>query len=343
VVVITGASSGIGRCAAGLFARHGWRVGLIARGEAGLRAARGDVEREGGVGAAAAADVVDLAALEKAADAIERALGPIDIWVNCAGNGSYGRFLDMPPAEFHRVTDVTYLGTVNGTRVALRRMLPRDRGCIVNVCSGVAYRGMPLLSSYSGAKHAVRGFSQSVCAELAEDGSHVRLTTVFPPAVNTPFCDHAASHMGRPGRPMVPVYQPEIVAEALLAAATIGVRELPVSFTAVLFSLCTRFAPRLADRAIRRLGYAGLLSDAGKSSEPHAPTLFAPADRASPVRGRFDAEARSRSLHVLMLRALARLHRRRRVTAVTQPEPSIHNAEAEAPPVAAPTVTEGTA
>ena len=116
-----------------------------------------------------------------------------------------------------------------------------------------------------------------------------------------------------------------------------------MSFTAILFSLCTRFATRLADRAIRRHGYAGLLSDAGKSSEPHAPTLFAPADRASPVRGRFDAEARSRSLHVLMLRALARLHRRRRVTAVTQPEPSIHNAEAEAPPVAAPTVTEGTA
>jgi short-subunit dehydrogenase len=156
VVVITGASSGIGRCAAALFARQGWRVGLIARGEVGLQAASGDVERQGAVAATARADVVDLDALEEAATHIERALGPIDVWVNCAGNGTYGRFLDTPAAEFQRVTDVTYQGTVNGTRVALRRMLPRDSGRIVNVCSAVAFRGMPLLSSYSGAKHAVR-------------------------------------------------------------------------------------------------------------------------------------------------------------------------------------------
>jgi short-subunit dehydrogenase len=306
VVVITGASSGIGRCAATLFARQGWRVGLIARGEAGLRAASGDVERQGAMAATAQADVVDLDVLEEAATRIERALGPIDVWVNCAGNGTYGRFLDTPAAEFQRVTDVTYQGTVNGTRVALRRMLPRDSGHIVNVCSAVAFRGMPLLSSYSGAKHAVRGFGQSVCAELAQDGSRVRLTTIFPPAVNTPFCDHAVSHMGRPGRPMAPVYQPEIVAEAILIAAVSGAREMPVSFTTVLFALCTRLVPRLVDRAIDRLGYAAQLSDAGTLAKPHSTTLFAAADCASPVRGRFDAEARSRSLHVLMLRVFAK-------------------------------------
>jgi short-subunit dehydrogenase len=339
VVVITGASSGIGRCAAGLFARQGWRVGLVARGEAGLQAASRDVERQGAVAATARADVIDLDALEEAATGIERALGPIDVWVNCAGNGTFGRFLDIPAAEFRRVTDVTYLGTVNGTRVALRRMLPRDRGRIVNVCSGVAFHGMPLLSSYSGAKHAVRGFSQSVRAELAQDGSRVRLTTIFPPAVNTPFCDHAVSHMGRPGRPMAPVYQPEIVAEAILLATVTGAREMPVSFTTVLFSLCTRLAPRLVDRAIHRLGYAGQLTDAAPPATPRATTLFAASNCASPVRGRFDAEARSRSLHVLILRVLARFsgrgHLRSATVSGTAPVPRSEDN--------APTFTEGTA
>ena len=243
VVVITGASSGIGRCTAGLFARRGWRVGLIARGEAGLLAACADVQGHGGTAAMARADVTEPDALEAAAAAIEQALGPIDVWVNCAGNGTYGRFMDTPADEFRRVTEVTYLGTVNGTRVALRRMIPRDHGCIVNVCSAVAFRGMPLLSWYSGAKHAVRGFDQSIRSELAEDGSRVRVTTVLPPAVNTPFFDHAVSHMGLPGRPTPPVYQPEMVADAIHLAATSIRREMPLSFTTVLFSLGARFVP----------------------------------------------------------------------------------------------------
>jgi short-subunit dehydrogenase len=307
VVVITGGSSGIGRCTAGLFARHGWRVGLIARGEAGLQAACKDVEHHGAMAAMAPADVTDPAALEAAAAIIEKALGPIDVWVNCAGNGTYGRFLDTPAEEFRRVTDVTYLGTANGTRVALQRMLPRDHGRIVNVCSAVAFHGMPLLSSYSGAKHAIRGFDQSIQAELSQDGSRVFLTTVFPPAVNTPFFDHAVSHMGRMGRPMSPVYQPEIIAEAIHLAAITRRREMSVTFTTVLFSFCSRLVPGLVSRAIHKLGYSGQLADHAQSRARHRPTLFAASDQASPVRGAFDSQARSSSAHVSGLRLLARL------------------------------------
>jgi short-subunit dehydrogenase len=319
VVVVTGASSGIGRCTAGLFARHGWHVGLIARGKVGLEAACRDVEAHGAAAAMEQVDVTDPSALEAAARVFERVLGPIDVWVNCAGNASYGRFLDIPAEEFRRVTDVTYLGTVNGTRAALKLMVPRDRGCIVNVCSAVAFHGMPLLSSYSGAKHAVRGFNQSVRAELEQDGSRVGLTTVFPPAVNTPFFDHAVSHMGRPSRPMPPVYQPEMVAEAIHLAATTYRREMPVSFTAVLFAWGTRLVPGLVERAIRRLGYSGQLTAQETSAERYDPTLFAPSGRESPIRGAFSEQARSGSAHVYLLSRLARLGRRRRYRGEAKP------------------------
>jgi short-subunit dehydrogenase len=306
VIVITGASSGIGRCTAKLFAQKGWQVGLIARGEIGLQAASADVAREGATTLAIQADVAEFSALETAAAQFERRLGPIDVWVNCAGNATFGRFLDTPADEFQRVTDVTYLGTVNGTRVALQRMLPRDRGVIINVCSAVAYHGMPLMSSYSGAKHAVHGFGQSVCAELAEEGSRVRLSTVFPPAVNTPFFEHAVSHMGRAARPMPPVYQPEIVADAIYLAATSKCLEMPVSFTTILFSIGARFVPGFVRQLIRKLGYSGQLTDTSVSPNLRT-TLFAASDRASPVHGRFSAEARSNSTHISLLKAWAAL------------------------------------
>ncbi len=308
-VVITGASSGIGRCTAGLLARKGWRVGLIARGQAGLQAVRDDVEREGARVMTAQADVTDPDALEAAAAGIERALGPIDVWVNCAGNATYGRFLDTPAEEFRRVTDVTYLGTVNGTRIALQRMMPRDRGRIVNVCSAVVYHGMPLLASYTGAKHAMRGFDQAVRAELLQEGSEVHLISVFPPAVNTPFCDHAISHMGRPGRPMPPIYQPEVVAEAIHLAATGPSREMPVTFTTVLFALGVRLVPALVAMAIRRLGYDGQLTTQAAALARYDPTVFTASSQASPVHGTFGAEARSGSVHLRILRVLAWLER----------------------------------
>jgi len=179
-------------------------VGLIARGEAALAAAAAALRETGAQAATAVADVTASAALRDAADAIVTELGPPDVWINCAGNGVYGRFTTVPEAQFDRVTAVTYGGTVNGCRVALALMGPRQRGTIVNVCSAMAFHGLPLMSSYAGAKAAVRGFAQALQAELRMERSRVRVCTVFPPAVNTPFFSHAVSHMGWPARPAPP-------------------------------------------------------------------------------------------------------------------------------------------
>lgn len=288
--IITGASSGIGRCLALLYAKRGWHVGLIARGAAGLNAVYQDVTAFAPA-AIACADVADAAALERAACVIEAALGQVDLWINSAGNGVYGRFIDVTSEEFHRVTDVTYLGVVNGTRVALQRMLPRGRGDIVTVCSAVAYRGLPALSSYSGAKSAVRGFSQSVRAELMHERSPVRLTTVFPPAVNTPFFSHAPSHFAAAPRPARPVYQPEIIAEAIYDAALSrrgrNGREVAISGVTRLFDLSTRLLPRVVDWLIAQLGYGGQLTDLPEAIRLHEPTLFAPSPTPSATRGPF--------------------------------------------------------
>ena len=185
--------------------------------------------------------------------------------------------------------------------MALRRMMPRNEGRVINVCSAVAFHGVPLLASYCGAKHAVQGFGQSLQAELAQERSRVRLTTVFPPAVNTPFFDHATSHMGRPGRPLPPVYQPDVVAEAIHLAALTGCSRMVVSFTSVLFSIGARLAPVLVRQAIRRLGYERQLAGDAASIARHQPTLFEASDRASPSRGAFGGEARSSSWQVRLL------------------------------------------
>ena len=307
MVVITGASSGIGRCTAALFSRHGWLVGLVARSGPGLDEVCRDLALTGGHAAAAIADVSDGHALERAATYLESALGPIDVWVNCAGNGVYGRFMDVPEPEFERVTEVTYLGMVNGTRAALRRMQPRGDGTVVNVCSAIAFHGMPLLSSYSGAKHAVRGFTEAVRRELRCDRSRVRLTTIYPPAVNTPFFSHAMSHMDKPPRPMWPVYQPEIVADSIYLAATSCRPEMHVGGVTVLFALATKLVPRLVSRAILRLGSAGQTTNSPEAARLRKPTLFAPSPVPSGPRGPFDAEARAFSIQVWSSRHRASL------------------------------------
>ena len=302
VVAITGGSSGIGRCTAALFSRNGWHIGLIARGAPGLKATRRELELAGSHAAAAMADVADADALENAATLLEQELGPIDVWINCAGNGVYGRFIEVPAAEFLRATEVTYFGTVNGTRAALRRMLPRDKGVVINVCSAIAFHGVPLLSSYSGAKCAVRGFTEAVRGELIQEGSLVKLSIVFPPAVNTPFFSHAQSHMPRPPRPMRPVYQPEIVADGILLAATSGRPEVRVGGTTVLFGLATRLAPWLVGRAILRLGDAGQMTDCAEALRLRDPTMFAPSGTVSGARGPFSAGARRFSLQMWAMR-----------------------------------------
>lgn len=292
MVVITGGSSGIGLCAALSFGRLGWKVGLIARGAAGLASAQAAVGCVGAEVASAMADVSDPAALEAAAAALEAALGPVTVWVNCAGNGVYGRFMEVTDAEFRRVTEVTYMGTVHGTRVALRRMVPRDLGVVINVCSAVAFGGLPALSSYSGAKHAVRGFTESVRHELVNDGSRVGMTTIFPPAVNTPFFSHAASHMAGSPRPAKPVYQPEIVADAILLAATRRRREMQVGGITVVFAFASGLIPGIVNRAIQHLGSEGQRTDDAAAVALREDTLFAPSGRASGCHGPFGGESR---------------------------------------------------
>ncbi len=313
-VIITGGSSGIGRCAAAHFARRGWRVGLIARGEAGLAAAAADVRQAGATAATAVADVTDPAGLHAAAEALAVRLGVPDVWVNCAGNGVYGRFAAVPQAEFDQVTAVTYGGTVNGCRVALGLMRPAGRGTVVNVCSAIAFHGLPLMTSYAGAKAAVRGFAQSLRAELAMEGSRIRVSTVFPPAVNTPFFSHAPSHMGWPARPAPPVYQPEVIAAGIHLAATTGRAELLVSGTVAAFCLLTRLSPRLTGFLMCRLGFDGQLTRDPAAARAECPTLFAPSAHASPVHGPFGAAARRTSTQLwasgLPARAAAALRRR---------------------------------
>jgi short-subunit dehydrogenase len=285
-----------------LFAERGWQVGLIARGEVGLAAAAADVRAAGMPAATAVADVTDCRALQAAADAIVAEFGTPDVWINCAGNGVYGRFDTVPEAEFDQVTAVTYGGTVNGCRVALRLMKPAGRGTIVNVCSAAAFHGLPLMSSYAGAKSAVRGFAQALRAELTMERSRIRLSTVFPPAVNTPFFSHAVSHMGWPARPARPVYQPEVVAQGIYFAAATGRAEVIVSGTAAVFSLVTRISPRLTGFLMCRLGFDGQLTRDPEAAKLELPTLFAPSTQAGAVRGPFGRSARGVSVQLWVSR-----------------------------------------
>ena len=249
--------------------------------------------------------MTDSAALRQAADALVAALGVPDVWINCAGNGVYGRFGVVPEAEFNQVTAVTYGGTVNGCRVALDLMRPGGRGTIVNVCSAVAFHGLPLMTSYAGAKAAVRGFAQALRAELAMERSAIRVSTVFPPAVNTPFFSHAVSHMGWPARPAPPVYQPEIIATGICMAAATGRAELIVSGTAAAFALAQRVSPRLIGWLMPRLGFDGQLTRDPEAKRLEQPTLFAPSAEPGAVRGPFGRSAREWSVQLWARRCTA--------------------------------------
>src|SRR5579885_599235 len=219
VVVVTGASAGLGRAIVRRFAREGAHVGLLARGRDGLEGAKKDAEELGGKALVLPTDVADADAVERAAEAVEREFGPIDIWINNAMVSVFSPVKEMKHEEYRRVTEVTYLGYVHGTLAALRRMLPRDRGAIVQVGSALAYRGIPLQSAYCAAKHAIQGFCDSLHCELIHDNSRVRLTMVQMPALNTPQFRWVKSRLPRKAQPVPPIFQPEVAAEAIVWAS----------------------------------------------------------------------------------------------------------------------------
>ncbi len=307
VVAITGASSGIGRACAQLFADRGYHVGLIARGTDGLAGAAADVERAGSQAYAVPVDVSDADALEKAARSIEEELGPIDVWVNDAMATVYGPFLAISADEYKRVTDVTYLGFVNGTRAALHRMMPRDRGVIVQVGSALAYRGIPLQSAYCGAKHATQGFTDSVRCELLHDQSAVRLVEVQMPAVNTPQFSIQRSKLRRRTQPVPPIYQPELAAEAIWHAAHHERRQVWVGFPTVYTILGERLAGPLLDAFLGRTGYESQQLDELREDGPD--NLYEPVPRDHGAHGPFDdkASSSSRQLRLTLSRPVARV------------------------------------
>lgn len=297
IVVVSGASAGIGRAVARRFGAAGWRVALIARGTDGLEAARDEIERAGGEAMVIQADVADESAVEAAAGRVEREWGPIDVWVNNAMVTAFCEFMDMPPADFRRATEVTYFGSVWGIRAALARMLARDRGVIVQVGSALAYRSIPLQSAYCGAKSALRGFIDSLRSELLHRGSRVKLTMVQLSAFNTPQFDWGKACIAKQPQPVPPIFQPEVAAEAIYDAALHPRREWWVGWPAVKAILGQRVVPGMLDRLLAREGYSGQHTD-----EPLPPgrrdNLYAPVPGDHGAHGRFDARAKSRSLQV---------------------------------------------
>jgi NAD(P)-dependent dehydrogenase (short-subunit alcohol dehydrogenase family) len=292
-VVITGASGGVGRAVARRYAERGANVALIARGQRGLDAAAKDVADAGGRPLALQVDVADCAAVEAAAASVEDELGPIDVWINAAFSSVFATFADTTPEEFRRATEVSYLGFVHGTRAALTRMRPRDRGVVVQVGSALAYRGIPLQSAYCGAKHAIQGFTESVRCELLHDKSGVRITMVQLPAVNTPQFSWVLSRLPRRPQPVPPIYQPELAARAIVRAADKPERrEYWVGASTAATLIANAVAPGLLDHYLARTGF-----DSQQTPEPRGPdapgNLWAPVDRDRDfgAHGRFDDRA----------------------------------------------------
>jgi NAD(P)-dependent dehydrogenase (short-subunit alcohol dehydrogenase family) len=298
-VVITGASAGIGRAVAQRFGARGARVALLARGEAGLQGAARDVEEAGGTALPISTDVAEFAAVEAAADRVESELGPIDTWVNVAFTSVFAPFSEIGPAEFKRVTEVSYLGFVYGTMVALARMRPRDHGTVVQVGSALGERSIPLQSAYCGAKHAVNGFTESVRCELLHEGSKVNITIVQMPAVNTPQFSWVLSRLPRHPQPVPPIYQPQLVARAVLRAADHPRRkQYWVGESTVATLLAQRFAAPLLDRYLARTGYdSQQTGDRVDGEKPH--NLWQPVDERPGsdhgARGEFDDSAYAHS------------------------------------------------
>jgi short-subunit dehydrogenase len=301
IVVITGASAGVGRATVQAFAKRGAHIGLLARGIEGLEGAKKDVEELGGKALVLPTDVSDADAIEAAAQKVEETFGPIDIWINDAMTSVFSPFKEMTPEEFRRVTEVTYLGAVYGTMAALKRMLPRDRGTIVQVGSALAYRSIPLQAAYCGAKHAIRGFTDSLRSELIHDKSNVHVTMVHLPAVNTPQFSWVKSRLPRKAQPVPPIYQPEVPAEAIYWAAHHRRRELIVGIPTLKAIEGNKVIPGTLDRFLAEKAYSGQQTD--EPRDPDEPNnLWEPLDGEGGgdhgAHGSFDARSRNFSPEV---------------------------------------------
>jgi NAD(P)-dependent dehydrogenase (short-subunit alcohol dehydrogenase family) len=293
VFVVTGASAGVGRATVERLARRGAAIALIARDPARLERTAAAVELLGGRALPLPLDVADAEAVDHAAAQVEERLGPIDVWINNAMATVLSPVRELHPDEVRRATEVTYLGTVWGTMAALRRMTPRNRGTIVQVGSALAYRSIPLQAAYCAAKHAVRGFTESLRSELLHDGSHVRLTMVQLPAHNTPQFDWCRNRLPRRAQPVPPIFQPEVAAQAIEHAALHPRRELYVGWPTVRAVAGEKLVPGLLDRILARNGW-----DAQQTPEPEhdrPDNLFAPVEGDYAAHGRFDGQARNRS------------------------------------------------
>jgi NAD(P)-dependent dehydrogenase (short-subunit alcohol dehydrogenase family) len=295
VVVVTGASAGVGRAVAHAFARRGARVGLLARGHQGLEGCREECESLGGRALAVPTDVTDADQVEAAAARVEEEFGHIDVWVNDAMATIFAEVIDTGPEEFRRATEVTYLGAVHGTMAALRRMVPRDRGTIVQVGSALAYRAIPLQAAYCGAKFAMRGFTDSVRTELLHRHSRVWISMVQLPAVNTPQFSWCRTKVAGHPQPVPPIYQPEVPAEAVFYAAHHRRREIYCGGTAVAVILANKLAPGIADRYLARTGVDSQQMKCHPVSPDRPDNLFSPVPELAATHGIFDDRSRAQS------------------------------------------------
>jgi short-subunit dehydrogenase len=294
VVVITGASAGVGRATAREFGKHGARVALLARNEEGLEGARKEVEAAGGEALPIPTDVSDPEQVEAAAEKVERELGPIDVWVNDAIAVIFSPFKGIELADFKRSTEVCYLGTVYGTKAALKRMLPRDRGTVVQVGSALAYRAIPLQSAYCGSKHAIRGFTDSVRTELLHDGSGVHITMVQLPAVNTPQFDLSKTNLPKHPQPVPPIYQPEIPARAIYWAAHQRRREVRVGLSSTIVIAGNKLLPEFGDWYLAKTGYSSQQAD--QPVDQNRPdNLYEPVPGDHGTHGIFDEQSHEES------------------------------------------------
>jgi NADP-dependent 3-hydroxy acid dehydrogenase YdfG len=291
-VVVTGASAGVGRATVREFAKQKAKIGLIARGTEGLEAARREVQDAGGEALVLPLDVSDADAMQQAADRVERELGPIDVWINNAMASVFSPIKKMKPEEYKRVTEVSYLGYVYGTLSALKSMLPRDEGIIIQVGSALAYRGIPLQSAYCGAKHAIQGFCDSLQAELSHDKSNVRLTMIQLPAVNTPQFDWVKSRLPNKAQPVPPIYQPEVIARAIAWASEHDRREIFLGLSSAVAITGNKLAAGFGDYYLGKTGYASQQTD--EPADDASPNnLWHPLPGDHGAHGRFGDRART--------------------------------------------------